>query len=381
MPPLHPSDRSLIFPQAPRVYNAAAPRGAPLLVALALHPDPVRPRQGSGADGVGAVAGPDGVDGAGGVVPRGSVHVVEGELARGSVDELAHVDPQQPDPGRGIHPSEEVGGGSDHVGTSCHSAGERDRTGDGAEVVEPDLDGHRSSRHPGSPHPGGHRVTETDQLSLQAGEGVVVAGEGLLVADRLGGMQGHHVAVIHAHRQPVEVGTRCRTQRRQSVALRELGQVGHGLDAQPVHLLEGLRAHPPQGLHRQRMEEGEDLPGGHHLHAQPRLGPPLPHPRFGRLRGQLGHELRGGHAHGAGEALLGEDVGADLRPDLGAVAVEAHGPRDVEEGLVEGDGLHQWRVGGEDLHDPSAHRPVVVVVARHEDGVRAEPLRLGGGHG
>jgi hypothetical protein len=129
------------------------------------------------------------------------------------------------------------------------------------------------------------------------------------------------------------------------------------------------------------VEEREDLAGLHQLDSQARLGTVAPDSRLGRLGGQLGDELRRGDADGAGELLLLPHGGPDGGRDRGAVPVEPTGPGDVEERLVEGQRLDERRERAEDGHDPPAHLGVVIVVARHEDGVRAEPLRLHRRHG
>ena len=129
-----------------------------------------------------------------------------------------------------------------------------------------------------------------------------------------------------------------------------LAELADGVDPEAVQLLEGLGADPPQRLHRQRVEEREDLAVVDDLDAEPWFRTVRSDAGLGRLGGQLGHELGGGHPHRAREALLVEDGGPDLGADRRPVTVEPACARDVEERFVEGDGLDQRGEGREDRH-------------------------------
>ncbi len=158
----------------------------------------------------------------------------------------------------------------------------------------------------GAAQAAGHGVGEPHQLVLQGVEAVVVAGEGLLVADRLRPLVRHDVAIVDAHRQPAQMRPVGGTQGRDGSPLVDARQLADRVDPEAVQLLEGLGADPPQRLHRQRVEEREDLAVVDDLDAEPWLRAVRSDAGLGRLGGQLGHELGGGHPHRAREALLVE---------------------------------------------------------------------------
>ena len=134
-------------------------------------------------------------------------------------------------------------------------------------------------------------------------------------------------------------------------ALVERGQVAHGVDAEPLQLLEGLRARRPTGpAPGAGAGRRGPRPASTTFTPSPGSGPRAADAGLGRLRRQLGHELRRRHAHRAREPLLVQHRGPDLGADRGAVAVEPPGAGDVEEGLVERDRLDERREGREDRH-------------------------------
>ncbi len=68
---------------------------------------------------------------------------------------------------------------------------------------------------------------------------------------------------------------------------------------------------------------------------------------------------------------------ADLYGVLAREAPRGH----IEEGLVDGDLLHEWSLCGEDVHDGSTHLAVAGEVPLRPDGVGAEPPGLRRWHG
>ena len=234
--------------------------------------DPVGSGQRRRHDRIVPVAGPDGVDGPGGVVPGRRLHVVEAELAGGALGQLADVDPEQPHARGGIDLLEQLGGGprtSGPVSTADGSVTERVMVRKSWKrtlmvTVRPAIPPTAAVRH---------RVAESDELPLERLEAVVVVGEGLLVADRLG-PSGAGSRRDRRSPWPAAGGAiRWRRRARRQRPLVEGGQVGDGVDAEPVELLEGLRSDAPERLDRERVEEGEHLVRGHDLDPRPGSGP------------------------------------------------------------------------------------------------------------
>ena len=88
--------------------------------------------------------------------------------------------------------------------------------------------------------------------------------------------------------------------------------------------LPGLLPHPPQGGHRQRVEEVEHLIVRYHKE-------PV---RLAQRRCELGHELAVGHPYRTGDALLVADARPDQLADPGGPPQSPDGSGDVEERLV-----------------------------------------------
>ena len=113
-------------------------------------------------------------------------------------------------------------------------------------------------------------------------------------------------------------------------------------------------------------QEVELAIGFHDDDACPGLDAVRPDSGLGSFGGQLGEELVGGDAHRAPQAGLLQDPAPQPAGDLRPVAEQAAGTPDVEEGLVEGDGLDQRRDLREDPVDLGRDLPVAGVVAGHE---------------
>ena len=159
------------------------------------------------------------------------------------------------------------------------------------------------------------------------------------------------------------------------------GQVPHRHHPEGVQAPGGGRAHPPQGPHRHRVEEGQLLVGQDHHDARARAGALGGEHRLGGPRRQLGQQLGPGHAHGAVEVQVVAHRLADGPGHVGGWAEEAAGPGDVEEGLVEGDALDHRSEAVEHRVEVLAHLRVAGEAARQEDGVRAAAPGLDRRHG
>ena len=101
---------------------------------------------------------------------------------------------------------------------------------------------------------------------------------------------------------------------------------------------------------------------------------------LGPAAGQLGDRHRRGDADRAGDPLLVVDPGPQLLGDLRRRPEAAYGPADVEERLVEGDHLHQWRHLAEGLHHRGRDGAERVVVGRDDHRLRAGPSGAGHRH-
>jgi hypothetical protein len=101
---------------------------------------------------------------------------------------------------------------------------------------------------------------------------------------------------------------------------------------------------------------------------------------LGDLRGDLGQVLGARHPDRDGEPELRPDAPADRRGDLGRGAEEMRAPRDVGEGLVDRQPLHQRRELAEDGDGSVAEAPIVAEVPADEDELRAQLARPQAGH-
>ena len=150
-----------------------------------------------------------------------------------------------------------------------------------------------------------------------------LAGEGFLLA--LGGDDAGIPAEGDVHQVLGEGGA---DDAAQAVGVGGL-EVAHGGDVVLEEEVGDLRADAPeraQGFGGEPGQTGLSV-GGHHEES---VGLTF-------LAGELGEEFVRGHADGAGEACLGEDLGFDLAGDGLGFAEEAAHARDVQEGLVDGE--------------------------------------------
>jgi hypothetical protein len=92
-----------------------------------------------------------------------------------------------------------------------------------------------------------------------------------------------------------------------------------------VQRLGGPLAHAPQRVHRQRVQEVEDLAGRHHDH-------PV---RLGAGGAELGHELARRHPDRAGQLLFLGDPAPDPGGDGGGPPEQTLRAGHVEERLVQ----------------------------------------------
>src|SRR5262249_61583432 len=74
-------------------------------------------------------------------------------------------------------------------------------------------------------------------------------------------------------------------------------------------------------------------------------------------------------------------AGLDLASDGRAVAVQGTARRDVEEGLVDGQGLDERGEISEEAHDVAGNGGVLVHVHAQVDAFRAQTIRAADGHG
>ena len=278
---------------------------APLLIAAPLHADAVRPSQRGRDDGLVAEPGPDVVDRSAGVVPTRLQRVVQGQLRAPSSTRLLTETPSSRTPVDGSTWSSRSFAARATAGPLSTAAGQRDRPGDRAEVVEPDLDVHGPPREVMPAEPGRHRVRHSDRLPLQG-------------LERRGGRgrtspRGRSTSAAGreqpAGRRPA-CASRCRWRPLalpRNVAAssgRERGEVADGRDPSAAQLLERLRTDSPQRLHRERMQERQLLARRDHLHAEARHRPVTRRLRLRRFGRELGEELVRRDAHRARQTLL-----------------------------------------------------------------------------
>ena len=238
--------------------------------------------------------------------------------------------------------------------------------------VRLDAHGDRDPAEPLSPEPPAHHGAHGVEGGAHLGLLAEVLGKRSLVGDRLRGALGGADAyggALDAGGSGLEDGSHL------PECARELGLVGaakltQGLDAQPQEPRLGCGAHAAHGPNGQGGQKARLGPRHHHGDASRLLG----------LGGNLCHGLAYPEADRAGDAEP-RDAALDAPADVdGALAREAAG-RDVKERLVDGDLLHARRLVCEYVHDLRAQLPVAVEVSMGPDGVRAQALSLGGGHG
>ena len=210
-------------------------------------------------------------------------------------------------------------------------------------------------------------LTDGDWLEA-GGDGVE---EGLLGPHRLLLPSGAHGPGVDAVGEVVQVAPGGLAQDLDQEAHIGGGQGAHVVDPPAGQGPGALVPHPPQGPHGQDVEE---VPGGGGRDEQEAV-------RLGVGGGELGDEFGGGDAHGGGQAEPGPQFASDPSADAHGRAQAPSGAGHVEEGLVDADPLQHGRDLAQDLHDPSGDPGVDVVAHGQDDGVGAQPLGLGHGHG
>ena len=239
------------------------------------------------------------------------------------------------------------------------------RAGDGTQGGE--ADAHRD-RAPGTllgAQTTTHAVGQvTERLAHELGFGFAAA-ERRLRAHRPGSASGRDLAVVEVGGQRAGLGAQGAPEERLQRVARRGGELGDGVDALLGQLLLGDRPDAPDEADRQRVEELALAIGWHHHQS---IG-------LGHLRGDLGEVLRARGSDRDGQAHLGAHALADAGGDVLGWPEEVHGPADVEERLVDGDALDQWREVAEYRHHLVGQALVVAEVPAHEREVGAQLLR------
>ena len=160
----------------------------------------------------------------------------------------------------------------------------------------------------------------------------------------------------------------------------QLCEITHGADPESAQPFQGRRPHPPERVHRQRVQELQLLAGSHLPYAAA-----LDHARwcglrFGRDRRQLGEELAGRHTHRTVQVELLQHLLAQVLRDVHAAPEKSDRASHIEERFIQRERLYERRDGLEDLVHLRADLRVQVVVARQEHHLRAHPACPGGWH-
>ena len=266
------------------------------------------------------------------------------------------------------------------VGPAVDRRGHRARARDRSEVVKPNLDVHGAPGQVVLAQARRHRVGQADGFSLQRRELVVVARVGLLVPDGLRLLVGLDRAVVVRPRQLMELVADRRSECSHQAGLGQRGEVADGTNAEALEPLTRRGADAREGLHRQRVEEGELLPRRHHDDAPPGTRASPVGARLGRLGGELGHELGGRHPHRRAQTEVVVDARPDARRDRERLAEEPPGAGHIEERFVQGDALDEGGERPEHLVDATAVVAVQVVTTGEEHRLRAQPPGPRRGH-
>ena len=253
--------------------------------------------------------------------------VPEGELLGPAVRQAADADPDQADTHRHVDRGQQGLGRPGDDPTGVGDVGQCGRAGDGAEVPEADLQDHGAPGEAVGPQAATDGVGQAGQLAGQGGRVVVIGGEGLLVADGLDALVRDHRSVIDPVRQRVEVPAAGVADRGHEGGQGQRGEVPDRRHAEAVEALVGLGPDPPEGPHRERVEERQLAADRHHDDAAARSDTVERGDRLGRLGGELGQELRRGDAHRAGQPLLVQYGVPDLQPRSPARCPTAAGTR------------------------------------------------------
>jgi hypothetical protein len=168
----------------------------------------------------------------------------------------------------------------------------------------------------------------------------------------------------------MEVATRGRPEHRHQRPLGQRRHVGHGPDAAVGQLAGRDPPDPPQAPHRQRVEEGQLVGRRDHQQA---VG-------LGHLAGHLGQELGARHAHRDREPHPLAHLAPQPGGDVGRRPGQAPQAADVEEGLVDRQGLDQRRGVVEDGERGLAGLRVGRHPRRDHHRRRAQPPGLGPAH-
>src|SRR5262252_2442738 len=197
-----------------------------------------------------------------------------------------------------------------------------------------------------------------------------VAPEGFLRPHGLGRAVRLHASLVVAAGELEEPGS-VLAEARLEMGGGDPGELADGADAHGFEL--GARDFPYAPEARDG-ERGKEL----------RLAPGLDddHPvRLLQLGGDLGHEHVRGDAYGGGKVHPCLDAALDLAGDGRAVAVQGAARRDVEEGLVDRQGLDERGEISEEAHDVAGNGGVLVHVHAQVDAFRAQTIRAADGHG
>src|SRR5674476_712571 len=162
---------------------------------------------------------------------------------------------------------------------------------------------------------------------------------------------------------------------------RERRQITDGPYPQPVEAAGGHRAHTPQSLDRQWVEELEFTGNLDHDDSRPRVNTRSVSHRFGRFRRQFRQQLVRCHSYRTGQMQVVLHTSADVGGDARAIPEQAHRPRHIEKRLVDGDPFDQRRHRFEDGVQFGALFHVTVVSAVDEYGLRTQSAGDRRGHG
>ena len=232
-----------------------------------------------------------------------------------------------------------------------HRRCQRGRTGVQGEVGPAHLDGHSAARQLVRPQPRRHRVGETHDLAANHRRIRHIELERLFVADGLGHTAGLHRTVVDATCQAGQVRAAGGPDEVRQPLQRHVCQVAHAGHADGAELLQRCGADAPQRLDWVCPQEVELFGDRHHSHAEPRLRTVGSGHRLGGFRRELGQRLGGRHADRAIQPRFVADGPAQVPRDLRRSAEQTAGAGDVQERLIERDGLHVRRDRLEDVGD------------------------------
>ncbi len=287
---------------------------------------------------------------------------------------LLALTPSSRTPGDGsIGPQQGLDGGDDRM-RGGHPTCDGDRSGDGLEAGEADLDRQRARRSGVGSQAGGDRIGKSYELANQLDMGVPVGCEGLLVADRLHlpvDLDGSIVDPPGQTKQVTPVGS---AHAGDQGGLVELGEIRDGVHSDALQSLQRGRPHTPQRLNRKGVQEQQLSPGQHLDHAAALSDPVGCGDRLGGDRGQLGQELVGSDTDGTSQLQFVPHPLADRAGDDHARTVQTQTAGDVEKRLVECQRFDERGDRGEDAVHVGADRRVQRMITRQEDGLGAQPF-------